>query len=101
MFWAKRRCSYADYAPYQDMLQKLMMANPAEYEQFLMVSVKAGSPGVSDYYIGVPHERMLDQFQGLEKINEADLPKQIDAFHLGDATKDPFQSRFKFEGRPR
>jgi hypothetical protein len=60
------------------------MENPGQYEQILMVSVKVYSPGVSGYYIGVPNEDLLRGFQKFGSVKEADLPKEIDAFHLGD-----------------
>ena len=53
MIWAKRRFAYADYAPYQDQMEKLLMANAPLYQQFLMVSTKTDDPGVSTYYVGV------------------------------------------------
>ena len=98
MFWAKRRFEYAAYGPYQDQLEKLLMANPTHYKEFLMVSTKTDDPAVSDYYIGVPSETFLAAFDGFERVAESDLPKEIDSFHLGDATKEPFKSRFRSRG---
>jgi hypothetical protein len=63
-----------------------------------MVSTNTDDALVSDYYIGVPNEAFLIGFDGFERVAEADLPKVIDTFHLGDATKEPFQSRFRFRG---
>jgi hypothetical protein len=98
MVWIKRRFAAADYGPYMDRLEKLMMATPTRYPEFLMVSTKTDEVLLSDYYIGVPSESFLIGFDGFERIAEADLPKVIDTFHLGDATKEPFQSRFRFRG---
>ncbi len=96
MVWAKRRFAYAEFAPYQDMMEKLLMANPTQYQEFLMVSVKAGAPGESDYYIGLPNKILLAPFDGFQEVRETELPKEIDTFLLGDQTKEPFTSRFKF-----
>jgi hypothetical protein len=38
-------------------------------------------------------------FDGFEHVNESDLPKNIDTFHLGDTTKQPFTNRFRFRSR--
>lgn len=99
MFWVKRRFEYADYAPYMDRLEKLMMANAADYQQFIMVSTKTDKPGVSEFYIGVPRKELLQVFDGFTPVEEASLPREIDTLHLADATKEPFQSRFRFRGR--
>ncbi|WGR91843.1 hypothetical protein MTX20_26465 [Bradyrhizobium sp. ISRA435] len=75
------------------------MSMPARYAEFLMVSVKTEKPLISDYYIGVPTAEVADAFPEFERISEGDLPKEIDTFHLGDQTKQPFTSRFKFRER--
>lgn len=49
MIWAKRRFEYAAYAPHQDLLEKLLMANETLYRQFIMVCTNTDDPGVSDY----------------------------------------------------
>jgi hypothetical protein len=98
MVWIKRRFNAADYAPYMKRLENLLMANASRYPEFLMVSTKTDEPLVSDYYIGVPNESFLIGFDGFERVAENDVPKEIDSFHLGDATKEPFKSRFRFRG---
>ncbi|SED39631.1 hypothetical protein SAMN05444161_3116 [Rhizobiales bacterium GAS191] len=95
MIWAKRRFAYADYSPYFDRLEKLLLADPRAYRQFIMVSTKTDDPGVSDYWIGVPDRTFLTGFDGFEIVGEGDLPKEIDALHIGDATTDVFNSRFQ------
>ena|SRR5712692_9381014 len=100
MYWIKRRFRYADYAPYMDKLEKLLMANATMYQEFLMVSTEVeGNPMESDYYMGVPHKALAIGFDGFTPVQESELPKVIDTFHLGDATKKPFQSRFRFKER--
>jgi hypothetical protein len=74
----------------------LMMANAAQYQEFIMVSVQAGGPGESDYYVGVPIKALLAPFDGFQEVSEAEVPKEIDTLLLADATKEPFTSRFKF-----
>lgn len=99
MIWLKRRFYAAEFAPYQDKLGELMMATPSSYSEFLMVSTETDKPLVSDYFIGLPGEPMDRFFDGFERITEADLPSEIDTFHLGDQTKEPFTSRFRFRKR--
>ena len=82
MIWVKRRFAYADYAPYQDRMEKLLMANAPLYQQFLMVSTKADDPDVSTYYVGVQSESFPVGFGGFERVSEDALPKQIDVLHL-------------------
>jgi hypothetical protein len=64
MIWAKRRFEYAAYARYQDLLEEFLMRNPALYRQFIMVCTNTDDPGVSDYYVGVPHQAFLVGFDG-------------------------------------
>ncbi|HXW26715.1 MAG TPA: hypothetical protein VEK73_18380 [Xanthobacteraceae bacterium] len=100
MYWIKRRFAYAEYAPYMAILEKLLMANPTQYQEFLMVSTEVpDDPGEGDYYIGVPHKAFAMAFDGFTPVEESDLPKEIDSFLLGDQTKQPFTSRFKFRDR--
>jgi hypothetical protein len=99
MFWGKRQFEFAKYAPYQDRLQKLLMANPQRYREFIMVGVNTDKTGVSDYYIGVPEKAFLAAFDGFETIEEAKLPKEIDTFLLADATTQEFKSRFRSRKR--
>jgi hypothetical protein len=84
-----------------DRLEKLLLANPTSYKQFIMVSTRTSKAGVSDYYIGVPHEAFLRAFEGFEITPEADLPKEIDVLHIADATTDEFMSRFTMAPYPR
>ncbi|WP_330083357.1 hypothetical protein [Methylocystis iwaonis] len=66
------------------------------YAEFIMVSTETPDAMVSDYYVGVPMEHLLAPFEHFERVSESQLPMIIDSFHLGDATKEPFKSRFKF-----
>jgi hypothetical protein len=97
MFWAKRHFAYAEFAPYQVIFEKLLMANPTQYQNFLMFSVQAGGPAKSDYYIGVPNKTFLSLFNGFQEVSEDEVPKEIDTFLVGDQTKEPFTSRFTFK----
>ena len=54
-----------------------------------MVSTETGTPLVSDYFVGLPAEHLTSAFQGYERVAEADLPKEIDTFLIGDQTKVP------------
>ena len=101
MIWGKRRFAHADYAPYFDRLEKLLMANPTLYRQFIMVSTKAAGAGEGMYYVGVPNETFMSGFDGFERVQEAELPKIIDTLHIADATTDEFKSRFEFKHNTR
>ena len=68
-----------------------MMAMPARYAEFLMISTNTDEPLTSDYYVG--------PFSSFERVSENGLPKEIDTFLFGDQTKEPFTSRFKFKKR--
>lgn len=96
MKWAKRQFRFADYSPYFDRLEKLLMTNPALYRQFIMVSTEMGQAGTSEYYVGVPDKKFLSAFDGFEEIEESKLPKQIDTLHIADSTTEEFKSRFQF-----
>ncbi|MFZ2155500.1 MAG: hypothetical protein WAV72_05185 [Bradyrhizobium sp.] len=76
MFWAKRRFEWADYAPYQDRIEKLLMSNAAHYREFMMFSVEQ-KVGLSDVYVGVPAQAFLAVFDGFEPVAEQDLPKVV------------------------
>lgn len=99
MIWLKRRFRAADFAPHQDKLGELMMAMPTHYAEFLMVSTETEKPLVSDYYVGLPIAELARVFDGFEQVAEAELPREIDTFLLGDQTKEPFTSRFRFRKR--
>jgi hypothetical protein len=96
MIWGKRSFNWADYAPYQDRIEKLLMANPTLYRQFIMVSTKTDKAGESVCYVGVPNEALFTGFGGFDKVIESDLPKVIDVLHVADATTEEFTSRFRF-----
>jgi hypothetical protein len=96
MIWAKRRFEYAAYAPYQDLLEKLLMANSTLYREFIMVCTETDDPGVSDYYVGVPNRAFLAAFDRFEIIGEDQLPKVIDTLCVADASTEEFTSRFRF-----
>jgi hypothetical protein len=99
MIWLRRKFAGVEYVEYRDRLEALMMAMPDRYAEFLMVSVKTDQPLVDEYFVGLPTIQLLDVFDGFADVAEADLPKDIDTFHLGDQTKPPFTSRFKFRER--
>jgi hypothetical protein len=94
MIWAKREFAYAEYAPYMDRLEKLLMANPRQYREFMMVSTQTSKVGVDIFYIGVPNKAFAAVFDGFEIISESELPKEIDTLHVADVNA--FQERFRF-----
>ena len=101
MVWAKHRFAYADYSPYFDRLEKLLMANATLYRQFIMVSTETDNAGVSDYYVGVPIKRSWRILTDLKRSGKTELPTEIDALHIADATTDEFKSCFRFRERQR
>ena len=76
MIWAKRRFAFAEYSPYFERMEKMLMDYPAQYREFIMAA-----------------------FNGFEEVSEAQLPKVIDTLHIADATTDGFKSRFTFKER--
>jgi hypothetical protein len=96
MLWLKRRFAYADYAPYFGILEKLIDANPNLSAEFIMVSAKYNDPHLSEYYVGLPDKSFAAAFDDFEPIPESKLPKAIDTMLIGDSTKEPFTSRFRF-----
>jgi len=54
---------------------------------------------VGDYYVGVPDEVSILAFDGFARVAEAELPREVDIFHLGDHTSSEFTSRFKIKPR--
>lgn len=94
MFWAKRAFQWADYAPYQDRLEKLLMASAAQYREFMMFSTEQ-KVGLSDVYVGVPAQAFLAMFDGFEPIAEQDLPKVVNTLLVADANA--FGERFEFK----
>jgi hypothetical protein len=99
MIWGKRVFDGAAYAPYQDRLQQLLLTKPSRYQEFIMVATDTDQPNISTYWVGVPSEALFTAFDDFERIEEADLPKEIDALLVADGTKEPFTSRFKFRHR--
>jgi len=96
MIWLKRRLAYADYAPFQDALEKLMMENPTLYKEFIMVRTKFADLHLKEYYVGLPDQSFASVFTDFDVAKESDLPKIIDSVHIADTTKEPFTSRFQF-----
>lgn len=99
MIWGKRVFDGPSYIPYQDRLQQLLFANARQYQEFIMVATATDRPGASTYWVGVPSEVLFTAFDGFERVQEADLPKKINALLIADATKEPFTSRFTFAHR--
>jgi hypothetical protein len=96
MIWARRRFNWAEYATYQDRIGELQEATPALQlqQQFIMVDVETGEPGVSDHYIGLPNQAFLAAFDGFEIVSEAQLPKEIDGVSVAIESEE-FTSRFR------
>ena len=95
MIWLKRRFAYADYAPFQDALQKLLLANPTRSSEFMMVSTNFADPHLKEYYVGLPDQSFASAFHDFEFVKESDLPKVIDTVHIADTGTEPFTSRFQ------
>jgi hypothetical protein len=98
MYWAKRRFEWAQYAPYQDRLEKLLMANAMQYREFMMFSIEQ-KVGLSDVYVGVPIKESMLLFDGFEPVSEDELPKVVDTLLVADATA--FAERFEFRHNQR
>jgi hypothetical protein len=95
LIWAKREFEWVDYSSSHDRLKKLLMANPAQYRQFIMVGVRTSNdPSRRVYYIGLPSSVFLTLFDGFEVVSEIELPKRIDCVLLADTTTEEFRSRF-------
>jgi hypothetical protein len=99
VIWGKRIFEGAECAPYQDRLEQLLLMNAQQYQEFIMVATNTDRPGISTYWVGVPSEVLFAPFDGFERVQEAELPKEIDTLLVADATKEPFTSRFKFARR--
>jgi hypothetical protein len=99
MIWAKRRFKFANYAPYQERLRKLSLQNPGLHSQFIMVSIGTDARGESDYYVGVPDQTFLADFDGFEIVHETDLPREIDAVLYADQSSENFTRRFRLRKR--
>ena len=59
MVWLKRRFRAADCVPYQDKLAHLMLAMPARYSEFAMVSIRTDEVSARDYFISLPLKRIV------------------------------------------
>jgi len=101
MKWAKRQFRFAEYVPYFDRLEKLTIANPTLYREFIMVSTKTEERGTDEVYVGVPNKSFLSAFDGFEEIEESNLPKEIDTLLIADGTTEEFKSRFRFKHKGR
>lgn len=99
MIWSKRRFQWADFTPYLDCLEKLMLANASLYREFLMVSLKTEKAGESEVYVGLPHRSFMNAFDGFELVDETDVPKIVDKLLGGD--RNSFDSRFEFRHNQR
>jgi hypothetical protein len=98
MIWGKRRFQWADYAPYQDRLEKLQMANATRYREFMMFAIQE-KVGLQDIYVGVPTNELMAVFDGFEPVSEAALPKVVDSLLLADVNA--FKLRFEFRHNKR
>jgi hypothetical protein len=99
MIWLKREFQDAEYGPYQDRLDALAIADATRIGEYLMVSTETDISN-SDYYVGLPDEKLIRLFDGFTRVNESDLPKEIDAFHIGVQGKE-FHRLFRFkDGEP-
>ncbi|HEY3029183.1 MAG TPA: hypothetical protein VGJ68_03260, partial [Bradyrhizobium sp.] len=67
MIWGKRQFQWAEYAPYQDRLEKLQMANATRYREFMMFAIEE-KVGLQDIYVGVPTKELMAVFDGFEPV---------------------------------
>lgn len=100
MIWLKRRLLAADFAPFLRKLGELRL--PArEADKFQMVSVDGQFPLEADYYISLPSDEFAPQFTGFERVDDANVPRQIDRVHLADRSNQGFKDRFEVKMRDR
>jgi hypothetical protein len=97
MIWIKRQFQDADFGHYQDRLDALAIADATRIEEYLMVSTET-AVGDGEYYVGLPDDKFMRLFDGFTHVSESDLPKEIDAFHIGVQGKE-FHRLFKFRDR--
>lgn len=95
MFWVKRALKASEFPPYQHKMQVLLLAFPLSQADLIMVSVATEKAGQSICYVGVPLKEMLWIFDGFERVDEDNLPRQIDAVWVADQTQEPFTTRFQ------
>jgi hypothetical protein len=96
MVWGKRACSSAEFGRYHDHLLKLLYANPAHYQEFMMVSTKTEDPTLRMYYVGVPLEKFTEGFERFEYVPDEELPKVIDTVIVADVKSAEFITRFRY-----
>jgi hypothetical protein len=96
MVWGRRRFQYAEYKPYFERLEQLLLSHPSQYREFMMVGVNTDAPGTTEIFVGVPSATLLAAFDGFDPLEESELPKVIDTVHIADTTKVEFKSRFSF-----
>ncbi|MEZ0085187.1 hypothetical protein ABIF72_007685 [Bradyrhizobium japonicum] len=83
MIWSKRRFEWAEVAPYQDRMEKLLMANATRYREFMMFMIEV-KVGLADVYVSVPTKELMAVFDGFEPVAETDVPKVIDTLLAAD-----------------
>jgi Pentapeptide repeats (8 copies) len=76
------------------------LQNPTLQSQFIMVSIDTDARGESDYYVGVPDQTFLADFDGFEIVAETDLPREIDAVLYADQSSENFTRRFRLRREP-
>jgi hypothetical protein len=101
MIWLKRRFHGADYAPYQDLVEKLVLRMPTRNAEFIMVRADTEEdPLVSTYYVGLPDGTPTGQFDGFERVDESIFPIEVDTCLVsGDEAEELFVSQIKFKQR--
>jgi hypothetical protein len=83
MIWGKRRFQWAEYAPYQDRLGDLQLANATRHREFMMFAIEE-KVGLQDIYVGVPTRGLMAVFDGFEPVSEAALPRVVTSLLLAD-----------------
>ena len=95
MIWGKRRFAYAQSAPYQEKMEKLLMSNVAQYPES---SWSAPTPMIPSTALFRQTRFVFANSTGSSAC-KSELPKEIDPPLVADAAKEPFLSRLKFAHR--
>ncbi len=80
MIWGKRRFEDAEYGPYMDKLEKVMLADARRADQYALVSVEIDD--ADWYFVGVPDDVVMRLFDGFTPVAKGDLPQVIDVLHV-------------------
>jgi hypothetical protein len=97
VIWGKRQFPSSELARYHDRLVKLLYRFPARYREFILVGTKTENPLARMYYVGVPMDAFMTAFDGFERVEDQDLPGEIDTVIIADVASEEFKSRFRIQ----